>query len=138
MAATDAETIEFKISPENQDEDGFVSIWNIASATCGGDQSETRALAAKLLNFLCKKECDFVVCSSTDAQYLDEKFESENKLLYDWKPDSEYVDILSQHAEVPANAFLSFLKTRKFNPSTKYNPRRADRIQWFTEMWNVG
>ena len=137
MAAA-GEEIDFKIKPEDQDADGFVSIWNIASATCDGNLEESRALAAKLLNFLCKKQCDFVVCSSSDAQYLDEKFETENKLLYDWKPESEYVDIISQHAEVPGVAFMSFLKTRRFNPNTKYNPRRVDRVEWFTDMWSVG
>ncbi|MEM0926174.1 MAG: hypothetical protein AAGJ83_09090, partial [Planctomycetota bacterium] len=66
MATADAEEIEFKISPEDQDEHTFVSIWNIASATCDGDLAETRALASKLLNFLCKRDCDFVVCSSAN------------------------------------------------------------------------
>ncbi len=138
MAVSEVEAIEFKISPEDQDKDGYVSIWNIASATCDGDVGEARALASKLLNFLCKRECDFVVCSSNVADFLDDKFEKENKLLYDWKPESEYVEILSQHAEVPGSAFMSFLKTRKFNPKTNYNPRRADRVAWFTEKWNVG
>ena len=137
-AATDAEPIEFKISPEDEDSSGFVSIWNIASATCEGNSEEARALASKLLNFLCKKECDFVVCSKKDAEFLDEKFQKENKLLYDWKPESEHVEILAQYAEVPAKAFMSFLKTRKFNPNTKYNPRRADRVEWFHNMWSVG
>ncbi len=130
--------IDFKISPDDQDEDSFVSIWNIASSTCNGDQEKTRALAAKLLNFLCKRDCDFVVITPADAEFLDNKFEAENKLLYDWKPESEYVDILSQHAEVPAKAFMSFLTTHKFSPVTKYNPRRADRVEWFNERWCVG
>ena len=138
MAAKDSDPIDFKIDPNDQDEDSFVSIWNIASATCNGDEAKTRALAAKLLNFLCKRECDFVVISPADADFLDEKFDAENKLLYDWKPESEYVDILSQHAEVPGKAFMSFLTTHKFNPSTKYNPRRADRVEWFTNTWCVG
>ncbi len=139
--AADAEPVEvvdFKVDPEHQDEHGFVSIWNIASTTRKGEVVATRALASKLLNFLCKKECDFVICSTADATYLDEKFEAENKLLYDWKPESEYVDILSQHAEVPAAAFMSFLKTRRFSMKTKYNPRRIDRVEWFTDMWCVG
>ena len=55
MAVTDADAIDFKISPDDQDEHGFVSIWNIASTTCEADVPEARALAAKLLNFLCKK-----------------------------------------------------------------------------------
>ena len=138
MAAAEAEEIEFKISPDDQDKDSFVSIWNIASATCNGDLAETRALASKLINFLCKRDCDFVVCSSTNIEYLDEKFESDNKILYDWKPESEHVDIITQHAEVPGRAFMSFLKTHKFNPETKYNPRRADRVEWFNERWSVG
>jgi len=138
MTATEEEVIEFKISPEDQDANGFVSIWNIASATRDGDLEETRALASRLLNFMCKKECDFVICSGSDAEYLDSKFESDNKVLYDWKPESEHVDLVAQHAEVPANAFLAFVKTRKFSATTKYNPRRADRVKWFREMWSVG
>ena len=138
MAAAEVEEIEFKISADDQDEHGFVSIWNIASATCDGQLEPTRALASKLLNFLCKRDCDFVICSSADADYLDKKFETDKKILYDWKPESEHVDIISQHAEVPGKAFMSFLKTHKFNPNTKYNPRRADRVEWFTNRWSVG
>lgn len=138
MAATESEVIEFKISPTDQDESGFVSIWNIAAATRDGDLEETRALAAKLLNFLCKKECDFVVCSSTDLEYLEEKFETDNKVLFDWKPESEHVDMIAQHAEVPGSAFMAFMKTRKFSSTTKYNPRRSDRVQWFNDKWSVG
>lgn len=135
---TAAEPIDFKISPDDQDENSFVSIWNIAAATCDKDEAKTRALAAKLLNFLCKRDCDFVVISPADAEFLDNKFEAENKLLYDWKPESEYVDILAQHAEVPGKAFMSFLTTHKFSPTTKYNPRRADRVEWFNERWCIG
>lgn len=138
MAAAAVEEIDFKISQDDQDEHSFVTIWNIASATCDGELVATRALASKLLNFLCKRDCDFVVCSSANVEYLDEKFESDNKILYDWKPESEHVDIISQHAEVPGKAFMSFLKTHKFNPVTKYNPRRADRVEWFNERWCIG
>lgn len=138
MAAADVEEIDFKISQDDQDEHSFVTLWNIASATCEGKLEETRALASKLLNFLCKRDCDFVICSSANIEYLDEKFESDNKILYDWKAESEHVDIISQHAEVPGKAFMSFLKTHKFNPVTKYNPRRADRVEWFNERWSIG
>ena len=138
MATTETEVVEFRISPDDQDANGFVSIWNIASATREGDLEETRALASKLLNFLCKKECDFIVCSSTDIEYLEDKFETDNKILYDWKPESEHVDMIAQHAEVPATAFMAFMKTRKFSAVTKYNPRRSDRVEWFNEKWCVG
>jgi len=130
--------IELKASPSDLDENGFVSVWNIASESCSGDLEMTRALAAQLLCFLCKKDCDFVVVSTTDAEYLDAWFERDSKLLYDWKPDSEKVDAVAQHAEVPFEAFVSFLANNKFNPKTNYSPRRVDRVEWFTNRWSVG
>ena len=129
---------EMKVADANLDESGFASLWNIASATCEEDLEATRALAAKLLCFLCQKGCDFVVVSSTDAEYLDAWFERDSKLLYDWKPESELVDVLSQHAEVPFEALVSFMANQKFNPSTNYSPKRADRVEWFTNQWSVG
>ena len=120
------------------DEDGFVSIWNIASNTCDGDLAFTRSLACKLLIFLCKRKCDFVLTSSTNAQYLDEWFERDTKILYDWKPASETVDVVAQHAEVPYKPFLSFLINQKFDAKTKYTATRADRVKWFQEAWCVG
>ncbi len=126
------------IDAETVDGDGYVSLWNAAAATMKGDQEKTRALASRLLGFLCKHECDFVVASSTDANYLDERFERDNSLLYDWSIDSENVDVVSQHAYVPAQGLLKFLKRKKFDPSNQYSPRRADRVKWFSDMWCVG
>ena len=130
--------IEIKATETDADEDGFISIWNIASASCEGNLDKTRALAAQFLGFLCKKDCDFVIVSTTDAEYLDAWFERDNKLLYDWKPESETVDVLAQHAEVPREPFLSYLTNQKFNPKTKYSPKRADRVEWFTNKWSIG
>ncbi len=133
-----AATIEFKASPENMDEDGFVSIWNIASESCDGDLDKTRALAAQFLGFLCKKNCDFVLVSTTDAEYLDAWFERDNRLLYDWNPDSEMIDVMTQHAEVPFKSFLFFLEHNRFNPTVKHAPKRSDRVEWFREQWCIG
>jgi hypothetical protein len=139
MSSSDTTGVfELKVSPENLDETGFASLWNIASATCDGELAPTRALAARLLNFLCAKGCDFVVVSTTDAEYLDAWFERDTKLLYDWKPESEKVDVLSQHAEVLFEAVVPFLSNYKFSLTTNYSPKRADRIEWFTNMWSVG
>ena len=125
------------VAPES-DSDGFVTIWNVAATSCGDDQAATRQLAAKLLLFLCKKKCDFVVTSSTNAEYLDSWFERDTKLLYDWKPGSEFVDVVAQHAEVPTAGFLLFLKNNKFDPDANYTATRAVRLDWFREMWCVG
>lgn len=130
--------IAIQIDPESVDSDGFVSLWNVASATMGADLHRTRALASRFLGFLCKHQCSFVVASSSDAKYLDERFERDNKLLYNWSVDSENVDVLSQHAYVPAAGLLQFLKKYKFDASANYSPRRADRVKWFTDEWCVG
>ncbi|WP_442507123.1 hypothetical protein SH528x_006021 [Novipirellula sp. SH528] len=128
-----------KASPSDIDEDGFVSIWNIAANTCNNNTAEARELSARLLCFLCKKQCDFVVTSGNNAEYLDQWFERDNKLLYDWKPESETVDVVAQHAEVPHDALISFLVNNKFDPAAgKYTATRAVRVQWFQEMWCVG
>lgn len=132
------ESVEIQASPEDLDEDGFASIWNIAAASCERDLLKTRALAAQLLGFLCKKKCEFVVVSSTDAEYLDAWFERDNKLLYNWNPDSETVDVVTQHADVPYKALVLFLANQKFNSTAKHSPRRVDRVEWFTNQWNVG
>ncbi len=130
--------VQVRIDPETVDEDGYVTLWNVAAATMDGKTELTRVLASKLLGFLCKQKCDFVFTSSTDAKYLDEWFERDHSLLYDWSPQSEKVDVVSQHAHVPAKALLRLLKDKKFNPTVNHNPRRADRVDWFTNQWCVG
>ena len=135
---TTAEATEFKCLPEDQDEDGFVNIWNIAMTTCEGDQEAARELSGRVLGFLCKHSCDFVVCSANGLQYLDDWFEKDNKILYNWKPGSETVEVIAQHAEVPFKAFVLFLETKKYKPAGNYAPRRIDRVEWFTNVWNAG
>ena len=126
------------VDPQTIDEDGFVSLWSVASASTNAELPRTRALASRFLGFLCKHSCDFVVASSSDAKYLDERFERDNSLLYSWTIDSENVDVVSQHAYVPAQAIVMFLKKKKFDPSSTYSPRRADRVKWFSDDWCVG
>lgn len=127
-----------KIDPETVDGDGFVSIWNVAAATMNGKTELARVLSSKMLGFLCKHGCDFVFASSTDAKYLDEWFERDTSLLYDWSATSEKVDVVSQHAQVPAKALVRFLKEKKFDATKNYSPRRADRVQWFSDQWCIG
>jgi len=138
MKSSDSPDLEFTVSPTDVDEDQFVSIWNIASSTMGGNAVQTRTLASRLLGFLCKHRCGLLTVSSTDAKYLDDWFERDNSLLYDWKPESEKVDVLSQHAYVPFDAFCNFVRANKFKSDQNHSPRRADRVDWFTNDWNVG
>jgi hypothetical protein len=131
-------TFELTVDEGDLDEDQFVSIWNVAASTMKGDQEKTRLLASKLLGFLCKQRCEFVLTSPTDAKYLDEQFESDTGLLYNWKPESEKVDILAQHALVPFGILKQIVEFKKFSIDKAYSPRRADRVTWFSDEWNVG
>ena len=130
--------IVLRYNKDDTDEHGFASVWNVASATCDGDTARTRDMAGRMLGFLCKKDYEHVVCSSTDAAYLDEWFERDKAILYNWKADSETTDAITQHAYVPAAAMTSFLKREKFKPTANYSPRRADRVAWFQEKWGLG
>ena len=82
METTDTKTLEITAEPTDLDEDQFVSIWNVAASSMGGDTIQTRMLASKLLGCLCKHRCGFLVTSPSDAKYLDEWFERDNTLLY--------------------------------------------------------
>ncbi len=130
--------IRLELAPGVVDDDGYVSIWNFVAACADDDSSLARNLAGKILCFLCKHDCDFVVTSSTDARYLDDWFERDQALLYDWSPTSDRVDVLAQHAQVPGQALVRFLKQHRFDAIKVYNPRRSDREKWFREGWCVG
>lgn len=130
--------LEIKASQEILDEDSFGTLWNIASATVGGDYDQTRQLASKLLLFLCKHRFPYMVASNTDLQYLDDWFERDNKVLYDWSADSEMVDVVAQHASLPFDTLLQFLDNHRFKMDGKYAAGRALRVNWFQSDWNVG
>ena len=59
-------------------------------------------------------------------------------MLYDWKPESDKVDVVAQHVQVPFDLFRNFLREHSFQSDKIYSPRRADRVEWFTNDWNVG
>jgi hypothetical protein len=138
MSIGDLTSYSLTFEAEDVDSDGFISLWNLASASVGRDPTQARRLASKLLSFLCSKRCSFVVTSTLDADYLDEWFERDNTLLYDWSPESERVDVVAQHACVPAEVCCKFLQANKFDPQSNYNPRRAVRVAWFNDDWSVG
>ena len=138
METIDFANLEVTVEPADIDEDQFVSIWNVAASTMGGDSTQTRFLASKFLGFLCKHRCGLLTVSPTDATYLDEWFERDNSLLYDWKPESDKVDVVAQHVHVPFDFFCKFLREHNFQGDKNYSPRRADRVEWFTNDWNVG
>ena len=56
----------------------------------------------------------------------------------DWKAESDKVEVLTQHACVQYESFLGFLASKKFNVEKNYSPTRANRLDWFSNDWNVG
>ncbi len=132
------EKLEILADADSLDDDQFISLWNVAAASTHGDAERSRDLASKLLGFLCQQRCPFVVVSQTDATYLDEWFERDNKLLHDWSAQSDRVDVLAQHAHVPFDLLTKFLAAHKFDAGHVYNPRRAAREAWFNDDWSVG
>ena len=127
-----------RVHSDDLDENGFAKLWNIASASSEGNLEATRRLAASLLCFICHKNCDFVVISTTDAEYLDAWLERDSKLIYNWKEDSESVDVMTQHAEVPFKALEQFLSNNGFSTEATYKPTRAKRLDWFNNRWSLG
>jgi hypothetical protein len=135
---TEQAEFNIKIDESDLDEDRFISIWNIASTTMDGEADQARMLASKFIGFLCKHRFAYVVVSPTDATYLDEWYERDNKLLNDWSAESDKVDVITQHAHVSYDAFLRLLTDKKFSHEKNYSPTRANRVDWFTNDWNVG
>lgn len=138
MEGKNSVNIELIVDPGNVDADGFVSLWNAAAAVMHGDEARTRHLAGNLLGFLCTQRYPFVVVSPADARYLDEWFERDKSLLYDWSPESEKIDVLAQHAHVPLESFSDYLCSHKFDAARNYSPRRAVREEWYNDDWSVG
>jgi len=130
--------LKIKANPDVLDADNYVTIWNVASSTTDGDYDRTRQLAGKLLCFLCKHRFPYIVASQTDMQYLDDWFERDTKLLYNWKDDSEMVDVVAQHASLPFDTLTQFLDNNRFKTTGKYSAGRSARLEWFQSDWNVG
>ena len=135
---TEQAEFSIKVDEKHLDEDGFASIWNIAHSTMEGDAAQTRMLAGKFIGFLCKHRSDLVIVSAVDGNYLDEWYERDNALLNDWKPESDKVDVITQHAFVPFSFFVKLLTEKKFSHEKNYSPTRATRVDWFTNDWSVG
>lgn len=127
----------FKVADDHIDEEGFATVWNICADTVGTDLTQVRDVAGRVLGFLCKHNAEFVVATSNNVEYLDEKFEQDKKVLYDWKKESEMVDLFAQHVEVHFETLRLFLANRRYKPDANYSPVRKDRVAWFQETIRV-
>ena len=129
------------IDSQKVDADGFIRLWDLAACTPTGDKrsdSETRVLAGKLLGFLCKLRYENVLVTQHAATYLQDRFERNEQVLYNWSPETDNIDLVAQHIEVPAQEVIKLLAKKRFDPQENYNPRRSSRLEWFNNDWKVG
>ena len=127
-------------SPKKQDEDGYITVWDLAAVEPGGGERnlpDTRYVASRLLNFLAKNRYPYALVSQHDADSLDQAAEREADTLFRWTPESDKVDFVAQYLKVPAGAITRFLRDNKFDANESYNPRKSVKVQWFEEDWRV-
>lgn len=129
------------VDAEKLDADGFIRLWDLAACRPTGERrsdAETRELAARLLGFLCKLRYENVLVTQHAANYLQDRFERNDSVLYDWSTSNDNVDLICQHIEVPAQEVIKLLAKKRFDPQENYNPRRSSRLEWFNNDWKVG
>jgi hypothetical protein len=129
------------VDSQKVDADGFIKLWDLAACKGDGEKrsdDETRELAGKLLGFLCKLRYENVLVTQHAANYLQDRFERNEGVLFNWSPDTDNIDLIAQHIEVPAQEVVKLLAKKRFDPQENYNPRRSSRLEWFNNDWKVG
>lgn len=127
-------------SPKKQDEDGYITLWDLAAIEPeGGERSlpDTRYVASRILNFLAKQRYPYVLVAQHDADSLDQAYERDGAALFRWTTESDKVDLLAQYMKLPAGAIMRFLRDNKFDAAEAYNPRKSAKIEWFQNDWRV-
>ncbi|MDA7951330.1 MAG: hypothetical protein MPJ24_07555 [Pirellulaceae bacterium] len=141
VAIADETSNELQVSLDysGEDEDGFISIWQLAEASLAGPHGhpQIRTLASRMLNFACKHQYPYAVITQHDIDYLEELLERDPTLLGSWSPDSEKTDLVSQFLKIPADAFIKFLQFERFDPYKNYTTRRSTKTTWFNDGWGV-
>jgi hypothetical protein len=121
------------------DEEGYMTLWQFAEGRqtemIGSPKKdqETRALASRVLNFMCLHDYDDVEISPVHFQFIRSRFSPDRSkhILYRWSVGSRFVDVIAQHIRVPAYGLLDFLTENGFDPDLTYNPEAQTRLFWF-------
>jgi hypothetical protein len=118
--------------------DGFINLWDFAKGSPEEvlrSEDETRALASRILNFLCQNNYARVRITSDAYEHIKERFEEDEHILYRWSIGDKNVDLICQNIEIPASHVLAFLRSGGFDSNRTYKPGRDTRYRWFRDRW---
>lgn len=147
------------------DAEGYITLWNFAKGAkteVARSESEIRALASRILNFICLHRYPNVRVKQRSYEAIELAFSRDERTLYRWAVSDKTVDFLALRLQVPADDLYAFLfppdqpednleaifeeedftapsprPGPAFNPSQTYKPDRDRRYTWFKNEWNV-
>jgi hypothetical protein len=120
--------------------DGFISLWDFAKGSPEEvlrSEGETRALASRILNFICLNNYPRVRIRRDAHEHIRERFAGDEHVLYRWSIGDRNVDLVCQRIQVPAAHLLTFLRGGGFDSNRTYKPGRDTRYRWFRDRWNI-
>ena len=120
--------------------DGFISLWEFAKGSPQEvlrSENETRALASRILNFICLNNYARVRMGQGAYDHIRMLFANDEHILYRWSVGDKNVDLICQRIQVPANHLLTFLQSGGFDANRTYKPGRDTRHRWFRDRWNI-
>ena len=127
------------IDAEKVTSDGYMTLWDFATGSPSEvirSEEETRALASRILNFICLNGYAKARIRRDDYEYITERFAHNEHVLFRWSVGDKNVDLISQRLEIPADHLLEFLRRGRFDSNRTYKPNRDTRQAWF-ERWTV-
>jgi hypothetical protein len=128
------------IDAEKVTSDGHMTLWDFATGSPSGvmrSEEEIRALASRILNFICLNGYAKARMRRDDYDYIAERFAHDEHVLFRWSVGDKNVDLISQRLEVPANHLLEFLRRGRFDSNRTYKPNRDTRQAWFEHRWTI-
>lgn len=120
--------------------DGYMMLWDFAKGSPEEvlrSEEETRALASRILNFICLNNYARARIRRDEYDYIAECFRQDEHTLYRWSVGDKNVDRICQRLEVPASHLLTFLRSGRFDSNRTYKPGAGRRLDWFRRRWGV-
>jgi transcriptional regulator with XRE-family HTH domain len=107
----------------SDDHDGYVTIWDFAG--------QQRALASRILCFLCDNDFRNVYIPAEEHDQVREEYRNNRDVLMRWSVSSDHVDRITRVLIVNKQELIDYLSRRRFNQSQTYKPAAGPRDRWF-------
>jgi len=120
--------------------DGYMTLWDFAKGSPAEvirSEEETRALASRILNFICLNDYAKARIKRDDHAYIAERFALNENVLFRWSVGDKNVDLISGRLEIPPDHLFEFLRRGRFDSNRTYKPNRDTRRAWFEKRWAV-